>query len=90
MESFKLGSEGRQDMSVLKKGIVLAGLGLCILTSGCQTWNMEAGLTLPSGEWLLHSPQFFPPSPSFPLPREMKTLTDAYQPPAPPPAPMGG
>ena len=51
-------------MSVLKKGIVLAGLGLTMLTAGgCQTWNMEAGVTLPTGEWLIHPPQFFPPTP---------------------------
>jgi hypothetical protein len=64
-------------MSVVKKGIVLAGLGLSLLTTvGCQTWIPEAGVTMPSAEWLLHPPQFFPPSPPFPLPRELKGLRD--------------
>jgi hypothetical protein len=70
-------------MSVLKKSIVLASLGLSLLATGCQTWVPEAGVTLPSGEWLLHPPQFFPPSPPFPLPREMKSMQD-YVPQYPP------
>jgi hypothetical protein len=67
-------------MSVLKKFIVLAGLGLSMLaTSGCQTWIQEAGVTMPTGEWLLHPPQFFPATPAFPLNREMNTMRTAYQ-----------
>jgi hypothetical protein len=77
-------------MSVLKKGIVLAGLGLSVLASGCQTWVPEAGVTLPSGEWLLHPPQFFAPSPQFPLPREMKAMQEAHQTPYLPVANPGG
>jgi hypothetical protein len=51
-------------------GRALAGLGLCLVTlSGCQTW--VAGMTLPSGRYLEHPPQYFPPSPPFPLPREL-------------------
>jgi hypothetical protein len=46
-------------------GMVLSGL------TGCQTW--VGGLTLPSGRYLEHQPQFFPPSPSFPLSRELAT-----------------
>ena len=38
---------------------------------GCQTWVPEAGLTLPSGRYLEHPPQYIPPSPPFPLPREL-------------------
>ena len=38
--------------------------------SGCQTYVMEAGLTLPTPHYLRHSPQYFPPSPPYPLPRE--------------------
>ena len=50
-----------------------AGLvvGLSAL-AGCQT-NM-AGMTLPSGRYLDHPPQYFPPDPDFPLTREL-----AYQ-----------
>jgi hypothetical protein len=48
----------------------LAGLGLALLTlGGCQTWT--SGMTLPSGWYLQHQPQYFPPSPPFPLPREL-------------------
>ena len=71
-------------MSVLKKGIMLASLGLgAILSSGCQTWVPDAGVTLPSGEWLLHPPQYFPPSPPFPLPREMNSMQQLYRTPYP-------
>lgn len=38
---------------------------------GCQTWT--SGMTLPSGRYLEHPPQYFPPSPPFPLPRELAT-----------------
>jgi hypothetical protein len=48
----------------------LAGLGLALATlSGCQTWF--GGMTLPSGRYLEHPPQYFAPSPPFPLPREL-------------------
>jgi hypothetical protein len=51
-------------------GLMLAGLGLGLsLLSGCQTW--VAGMTLPSGRYLEHPPQYFPPSPPFPLAREL-------------------
>ena len=51
-------------------GFGLAGLGLALLTlSGCQTWF--AGMTLPSGHYLEHPPQYIPPSPPFPLSREL-------------------
>ena len=45
--------------------LALVGTGL----TGCQTWY--AGMTLPSGHYLEHQPQYFPPSPPFPLPREL-------------------
>ena len=48
----------------------LAGSALTlIMVSGCQT--QVAGMTLPSGHYLEHPPQFFPQSPDFPLPREL-------------------
>jgi len=47
-----------------------AGLGITLGSlTGCQTW--VGGMTLPSGHYLQHQPQFFPPSPSFPLTREL-------------------
>jgi hypothetical protein len=36
---------------------------------GCQTWT--AGMTLPSGQYVQHPPQYIPPSPAFPLTREL-------------------
>lgn len=49
-----------------------ATLGLALTTlCGCQTWI--AGMTLPSGRYLQHPPQYFPPSPAFPLQRELAT-----------------
>jgi hypothetical protein len=51
----------------------LAGLVLALgTTTGCQTW--VAGMTLPSGHYLQHPPQYFPPSPAFPLPRELASM----------------
>jgi hypothetical protein len=50
----------------------LAGIGLALaVSSGCQTWT--SGMTLPSGHYLQHPPQYIPPSPPFPLPRELES-----------------
>jgi hypothetical protein len=49
------------------------GVGLAVSAgSGCQ--GSMAGMTLPSGRYLEHYPQYFPVEPDFPLPREL-----AYQ-----------
>lgn len=53
-----------------------AGLGLCLL-SGCQTWVPEAALTLPSPNYLRHFPTYIPPSPPFPLTRELSSIEEA-------------
>jgi hypothetical protein len=74
----------------------LAGAALLLVTvSGCQTW--VAGMTLPSGEYLHHPPQFFPESPEFPLSRELARQEEtAVAPPVgaplglPPQVPPGG
>jgi len=51
------------------------GLGLTLVSlTGCQTWTYSSGMTLPSGRYLQHRPQYIPPSPDFPLEREL-----AYQ-----------
>jgi hypothetical protein len=78
-------------------GIALVGL------SGCQTYY--GGMTLPSGRYLNHYPQYFAPDPSHPLPRELADMEDpegaarragigaggaAQVAPPAPPAPMGG
>ena len=65
-------------MKTRRRGGWLAGLcvGLAVL-SGCQTWVPEAGLTLPSGWYLQHYPTYIPPSPPFPLTRELNTLEAA-------------
>jgi hypothetical protein len=73
----------------------LAGLGLALgASTGCQT-NV-AGMTLPSGHYLQHPPQYFAPSPAFPLQRELAAMEAAAGPgavpvgaaPLPPPAPV--
>ena len=54
---------------------VLAGIGLAVSLvglTGCQT--QLAGMTLPSGHYLEHRPQYFPQEPSFPLPKELATM----------------
>jgi hypothetical protein len=76
-------------------GRCLAGIGLALAAlSGCQTWT--SGMTLPSGRYLQHPPQYIPPSPPFPLPRELagqeRTWAEAVPPgaPVPPPAAVPG
>ena len=68
---------------------ILLGVGLTCL-SGCQTWVPEAGLTMPTPSYLKHQPQYIPPSPQFPLPRELASLEEAAaQQPALAPRPLG-
>ena len=59
-----------------KKRLLLAGAALAFAgLTGCQTWF--GGLTLPSGRYLEgHYPQYFPPDPPFPLPREQASMED--------------
>jgi hypothetical protein len=66
------------------RGRLAAGLGLLLAAAGgCQTWVPETGQTLPSGWYLQHPPQYIPPSPRFPLPRELAHLEDAAAQPGP-------
>jgi len=51
-------------------GAAVLGLGLTA-SVGCQTWY--GGMTLPSGHYLEHPPQYFPPDPDFPLEKELAT-----------------
>ena len=54
------------------KVLSAAVLGLGLTTSiGCQTWY--GGMTLPSGHYLDHRPQYFRPDPAFPLEKELAT-----------------
>jgi hypothetical protein len=68
-----------------RKGI-LWGLALAAL-SGCQTYVMESGQTLPSGFYLNHRPQYIPPTPPYPLERELAAQIDATARPVAPPGP---
>jgi hypothetical protein len=66
--------------------LCLAALGLTLATvTGCQTW--VAGMTLPSGRYLEHPPQYFPETPAFPLSRELATQEATAV--APPGGPAG-
>jgi hypothetical protein len=49
--------------------LALLVIGLSVAVLGCQTWTTSQ--TLPSGRYLQHPPQYMPPSPPFPLPREL-------------------
>jgi hypothetical protein len=72
------------------RALSIAGLGLGLAGStGCQTWF--GGMTLPSGHYLEHRPQYFPPDPDFPLQRELSTqlMQDAAARAANPPAVIG-
>ena len=68
-----------------RKGLVF-GLMLAAL-SGCQTYVLETGQTLPSGFYLNHRPQYIPPTPPYPLERELAAQIDATARPVAPPAP---
>lgn len=52
--------------------MLVAALGLG--QTGCQTWF--GGMTLPSGRYLQHYPQYFSPDPQHPLPRELASQED--------------
>ena len=62
-------------MSKLRRSRTFGGIGLALtltMLSGCQTWI--GGTTLPSPHYLEHPPQYIPPSPPFPLTRELATM----------------
>jgi hypothetical protein len=55
--------------------VLMAALGVALTgTTGCQTWY--GGMTLPSGHYLWHYPQYFAPDPYHPLPRELASQED--------------
>ena len=54
------------------RSLGMAGLALALAgLTGCQTWTYSSGMTLPSGRYLQHRPQYIPPTPDFPLEREL-------------------
>jgi len=55
---------------VLSGAMAAGGLAALLANSGCQTH--VAGMTLPSAHYLEHPPQYVPPSPVFPLSRELR------------------
>lgn len=62
-------------MKIIRRGRVLMAIGVgltALISVGCQA--QMAGMTLPSGRYLEHRPQYFPEDPDFPLQREL-----AYQ-----------
>jgi hypothetical protein len=62
---------------------LVAGLGLALVgATGCQTWIPSVGLTLPSGDYLKHPPQYIPEGPAFPLERELASMEPGQPPPA--------
>ncbi len=60
---------------------LLGAAGLLVAAAGCQTWI--AGMTLPSGHYLEHPPQYIAPSPEYPLQRELGHLQEEELVPAP-------
>lgn len=58
--------------------LMSAGLGLSLaMLAGCQTWVPEGGITMPSGSYLRHPPQYIPRSPAFPLSKELASQEEA-------------
>jgi hypothetical protein len=65
-------------MKTSRRGRLFLSAGLLLaLVSGCQTWVPDTGMTLPSPNYLKHQPQYIPPSPPYPLSRELATLEEA-------------
>src|SRR5947199_10216732 len=58
----------------LLAGVVMFLASVLASSTGCQTWM--GGMTLPSGRYLEHYPQYFAPDPAFPLPRELASQED--------------
>ena len=58
------------------KRLWLAGFAAALGFSGTGCQTNFGGMTLPSGRYLMHQPQYFPDDPAFPLPRELATMTD--------------
>jgi hypothetical protein len=53
----------------------VTGLGAALLAPvGCQTYIPGMSLTLPSGKYLEHPPQYIRPDDDFPLSRELATM----------------
>lgn len=79
-------------MKTIRRWRLLSALGLGLVgLAGCQTWVPTAGMTLPSGHYLEHHPQYFPVSPPFPLSRELASMEQqaaAAAPGVPAPAPL--
>ncbi len=76
-------------MKTMRRWRSLGGLGLSALllssSVGCQTWT--SGMTLPSGHYLQHPPQYIPDSPPFPLSRELAGMQMQSAPATTPPIP---
>src|SRR5207244_3274436 len=69
--------KGQETMKTMRRtyGLGSIGFGLLLATlSGCQT--QVAGMTLPSGHYLKHPPQYFAPDPDFPLQRELAAMQE--------------
>ena len=70
------------------QGWCMAGVALGLASlAGCQTYHVS-GMTLPSGHYLQHPPQYFVPSPAFPLSKELASM-EAQEALAARPAPAG-
>ncbi len=64
--------------AAMVNGQSLSSASLQFLRQAEQTTEAsEAGLTLPSPHYLKHFPQYFPPSPPYPLPKELRALEEA-------------
>jgi len=93
------GKEGGMSREQIRRWLRKTGgvAWLLGVATGCQTWY--GGMTLPSGRYLQHYPQYFAPDPAHPLPRELASMASVENipgggprqageaAPAPPPAP---
>ena len=62
-------------MNKLCRLLGMTGLSLALLGPiGCQTYIPGMSMTLPSGRYLEHPPQYIPPDPDFPLQNELTSM----------------
>jgi len=66
-------------MGIAHRWLLRGVIGLSVVTvttlTGCQSYPAGAGgMTLPSPHYLQHYPQYQPPSPPFPLQRELDSM----------------
>src|SRR5262245_4212165 len=87
-ERLRLFEDSLNPEAMGEKREVSEAVGKCIKLILAK--KRAGGATPPSGQYVKHYPQYFPPSPDFPLERELEHLEDASKDTTPAPCPEKG